>query len=200
MAAIGEIIRCVLSYSHPAGSIMQNVFTWEVQDEAVSDIQILDAIDVWIDDEWVVFWEAFANDDVLLFLNEVDVLNGDGTVLRNIGEELQAHYGVNASEVLPAANSGFIQAVTERAKSLGRKYVPGAPETAVLDGYFTAANLGYLVGMAAAWVTGIDVGTTGLLAPGVLSVVTELFLEFTGSTYATDVPAYQRRRKPNVGS
>jgi hypothetical protein len=38
------------------------------------------------------------------------------------------------------------------------------------------------------------------LLPGVVSRVTQLFYEFTGSGYTTDIPAYQRRRKVNVGS
>lgn len=200
MASQGEIIRAVLSYSHPAGSIMQNVFTWELQDEDTSDVDMLAGIDTWVDDEWVPAWEVAAADECVLFLLEVDVLNGDGTVKRNVGEEIHADPGLSDSEILPAANSGFFQMDSERAKSLGRKYTPGLGEGAVEDGVIVPAILAQIVLMFAAATLGVDVGITGVLVPGILSRVLESFLEFTGSGYSTDVPAYQRRRKPGVGS
>lgn len=200
MGTQGEIIRAVLSYSHPAGSICQNAFTWELQDEDSSDAEILSAIDDWVDLSWVPGWDLFADSDVILYLVEVDVLTGAGLVLRNIGEALHADAGTVAGDVMPAAVSGFLQADSERAKSYGRKYPPGVSESHATEGILSPAALGFLVTMLAATVLDIDVGIAGILAPGILSRVTSAFLEFTGGGYATDVPAYQRRRKPGVGS
>lgn len=200
MGTQGEIIRGVLSYTHPAGSICQNVFTWELQDEDASDPEILAALEDWVDVEWDPIWSQTADSDVLLYLLEVDVLNADGTVLRNIGEEVLADVGLIAGEVMPAAVSGFFQGGTERAKSYIRKYTPGISETLSDEGILTAPTLGNLLVLLIVTVTDIDVGIAGLLVPGVLSRVTETFLEATGGGYATDVPAYQRRRKPGVGS
>jgi hypothetical protein len=137
---------------------------------------------------------------MLAYLLEVDVLNTDGTVKRNIGEELQAINGAQVGEVMPAAVSGFFQMDTERAKSYGRKYPPGLSEDLVLEGTVNAAGLGKLVLLLLAVTTDIDIGIAGLLVPGVLSRVTSTFQEFTGHGYATDIPAYQRRRKLHVGS
>ena len=200
MAVQGDIFRGVLSFSHPEGSVMQLVFTWELQDSDESDAACLSAIDDWVDNDFVPAWETRAIDEVILYLMEVDVLNGDGTVDRNIGDELHADPGVLADEAMPSGVAGFIQFGTERAKSVGRKYVPGISEAGSLDGRFTAAVLGQLVAILMATLLDIPVPVAGVLVPGVLSRVTELFLEADGSGYATEVPAYQRRRKLHVGS
>jgi len=115
------------------------VFYWELQDSDESDTAVLDAIDDWIDNNWAPTWDNFSDSSCILFLNEVDVVNGDGTVARNIGEEIQSHPGAAAGEAASAAVSGFIQASTERAKSLGRKYIPGLSETFIADGVVTPA-------------------------------------------------------------
>lgn len=200
MGTQGEIIRGVLSYSHPAGSVAQNVFTWELQDEDSTDANILDAIDDWVVNDWGPDWVQTANNDVLLYLLEVDVLNNDGTVKRNIGEEIQAKVGSIAGDVTAAAVSGFIQMSTERAKSFARKYTPGLSETHITDGRLDASALAVLVLLLADTTMNIPVTTSGILKAGVLSRVTNLFLETDGGGYATTVPAYQRRRKPGVGS
>lgn len=179
---------------------MQNVFIWEVQEEAVSDAVVEDGIDTWVDDNWVAVWELLADNTVQLFLNEMDVLNLDGTVNRNLATELHVDNGSQESEAMPAADSYFIQAATDRAKSLGRKYVPGMAENQVADGKVSPGALATLVLLGVEYVLGIDVGATGLLAAGVLSRVTAQFQEFTSALLVTDIPAYQRRRKPFVGS
>jgi hypothetical protein len=200
MGTQGEIFRGVLSYTHPAGSINQNVFTWELQEEDTSDAEILASIETWVQDEWGDAWDGWADSGALLYLLEVDVLNNNGTVKRNIGEEIQATVGTVAGDVMPAAVSGFFQADTERPKSFGRKYVPCMAENHGEEGTVSSAGLGLLVLLLLATVADIPTGIEGVLAAGVLSRVTELFLEFTGGGYATDIPAYQRSRKPNVGS
>ncbi|GAH32611.1 unnamed protein product, partial [marine sediment metagenome] len=157
-------------------------------------------IDDWVDVEWDPIWSQTADSNVLLYLLEVDVLNADGTVLRNIGEEILADPGLLAGDVTPAATSGFFQMDTERAKSYGRKYTPGIAVSAVEEGILDATTLGHLLTLLIVATTDIDIGIAGILAAGVLSRVTSTFLEATGGGYATDVPAYQRRRKPAVGS
>jgi hypothetical protein len=200
MATQGEIVRAVLSYSHAAGSIAQNVFTWELQDEDSADAELLDGIDTWVNDEWGPRWDDIADSNAGLYLLEVDILNADGTVKRNIGEELQTETGGKVGDAMPAAVSGFFQMNTTRAKSYGRKYVPFMSEEENEEGFLSAFALGVLVLLLTATGSDIDVGIIGILAPGILSRVLEEFIPFTGGGYATDVPAYQRRRKPNVGS
>lgn len=200
MAVQGEIIRGVLSYSHPNGSIMQNVFTWELQDSDESDAAVISAIDDWVDTNWVPNWEAQADNTVILFLLELDVLNNDGTVLRNLGEELHGDPGLLADEALPSAVAGFLQFDTFRTKSLGRKYIPGFTESNSVDGAWSGAIIGVLANLLLQAVVDIPVPVAGTLVAGVLSRVTAQFIEATGSGLITDIPAYQRRRKEFVGS
>lgn len=200
MATQGEIIRAVLSYSHPAGSICQNVFTFELQDEDTSDAGVLTGLDDWVDNDWVPTWENVADAQVVLFLLEADVISTAGLVIRNIGQALHADPGTVVGDVMPAAVSGFFQADTLRPKSFGRKYVPGMTELGTDEGILSAGVLAFLLTLLVETTTDIPVGIAGLLVPGILSRVTSAFIEFTGGGLSTDVPAYQRRRKPGVGS
>lgn len=200
MADIGEIIRLTISYSMPVGGVAQTVHLYEVQDSAESDSAIVAALDAWIGTNWVALWENIADSHAVLYLAEYDVINTDGTVDRNLGEELHADAGTLVGDMMPPAVAGFIQANTERTKSLGRKYIPAISETRATEGTLDPTALGILVNMLTNYVITVDVGATGHLVAGVLSRVISQFLEFDGTGYATDVPAYQRRRKPGVGS
>ncbi len=200
MAAIGEIIRGTYSFSHPFGSVGQLVFTWELQDSAESDAAVILGLENWFDVNWDPAWDPRTADNVIFFLAEYDVLNGDGTVSRSLGEEIHADPGDLAAEPGPPGAAGFMQANSERTKSYGRKYVPGFTETDIADGRLNGVALGEMVALLAVYLLDVDSGLAGILAPGILSRVTQTFQEFTGTGYASDVMAYQRRRKPGVGS
>lgn len=200
MAEIGEIIRAVISYGLATGSTAQNVFYWEVQGDSDTDANLLQFLTDWAEDDWGVLWDNNAENSADMFLIEVDVLNGDGTVKRNIGENSISVVGLDTAGQTAAGVAGYIQATTERAKSLGKKYVPGYGEGSVTDGAFISSVLTNLAAMLVLWLLDIPMTGAAVLAPGVLSRVTDTFQEFTGGGYVTDVPAYQRRRKPGVGS
>jgi hypothetical protein len=176
------------------------VLTFELQDEDTSDATLLEDLNDWVDNTWAFLWDQLADADMLLYLLEVDVLTTGGLVERNIGEEIHADAGGVAGDVMPAAVSAFMQMDTERAKSFGRKYLPGISEALIQEGILMPAPLAVVLLLLIELTADIPIGIAGLLVPGVLSRVTTGFLEFTGSGYATDVPAYQRRRKPGVGS
>jgi hypothetical protein len=198
--AIGEIVRGVLSYSHPNGSVGQNVFYWENQDAAGDEDLALAEIADWAEDTWGAAWQQVADSNCVLYLLECDVLNADGTVDRNIGEEVLSTGGSITGDAMPAAVSAFIQASTERGNSKGRKYAPFIAEQEITEGDLIAHALGQMLLMGSAWLLDIPYDSSSTLVAGVLSRVLEQFLEFTGTVLLTDIPAYQRRRKENVGS
>lgn len=197
---IGDIVRCVLSYTVPNGSVAQNVFFWENSVATGPDATLLAAMSAWCNTTWGNDWDGFASDDVEMILVEVDLMNGDGTVARNIGSDVISHVGALTHDTLAPGIAAYMQAETERTKSLGKKYIPGLSEDVVTDGVLTAGGLASLALLFATYIDPITWATTAVLTPGVLSRVTLSFQEFIGSGYLTDVPAYQRRRKPNVGS
>lgn len=197
---IGDIVRVVISFSAPGASTAQNVFYFEVQDSSADGPTALSDVTTWFAANYLTEWKQLADTGVEAWLLEMDVLNGDGTVNFNVGDDDPAVTGLAVSEILPAAVSGYLQANTERVKSIGRKYVPFLSESNQVDGFLSSAATDVLADMLVDWVTTIIVDTTASLVPGVLSRVTQTFQEFLGSGFTTNVPAYQRRRKPNVGS
>lgn len=197
---IGDIVRAVLSFNIEGSSVAQNVFTFELQDSNVDDEQMLADLLSWFEDTWLTDWDGLAEVEAVCFLLEVDILNGDGTVAKNIGDEGLNWPGVQTTDILPAAVAGYLQADTERTGSLGRKFIPGISEGGIENGKFNSTLVAILAVLLVDLLESIVVDTTGMLVPGVLSRVTSSFQEFLGSGYTVNVPAYQRRRKPNVGS
>lgn len=197
---IGEIVRVVISYGAPGASIAQNVFYYENSVTSADEQTTLANVNSHFASNWLDRWSDNADASASAFLLEMDIVNGDGTVDRNIGDADPQISGGITGDILPAAVSGYMQANTERSNSLGRKFVPFLTETAQTDGFWESTVVTALADMLVDWLTPIVVDTTATLIPGVVSRVTQLFLEFLGSGYSTNVPAYQRRRKPTVGS
>ena len=200
MAEIGEIIRIAAFFTHPAGSVAQNVFIYEVQDSVVDDADLLSDYQAWFFTDWIDNWQDLANDQCVCDYLEFDVLNGDGTVKRNIGPHDFDSAGLLTGEPTSAGVAAYLQATSERTKSLGKKYIPSLDETMITDGQLNATAIAKMAVLLLEYMEVVPVGTSTMLVPGVLSRVTETFQEFTGSGYITDIPAYQRRRKPGVGS
>jgi hypothetical protein len=197
---VNEIVRGVLSYAGPAASIAQNVFFWEVQTANCTPSTLLSELGEWFEDNWLTEWAAMADSNANAFLLELDVLNGDGTVNRNIGSYDLDVDGLVAGDQMPAAVAGYMQADSERTGSRGRKFVPFISADNAADGAWGAGTLANLADLLAMLVESVTINLLSDLVPGILSRVDESFYEFIGSGYATNIPAYQRRRKPNVGS
>lgn len=197
---IGDIVRVVISFASPGASTAQNVFYFEVQDASADGPTALTDVNDWFVANYLAEWATISDASCEAFLLEMDVLNGDGTVAFNVGDEDPDVVGTGAADILPAAVSGYLQANSERVTSLGRKYVPFITESQQTDGFLSSFATDALADMIVDWVTPIVIDTVSTLVPGILSRVTQTFQEFLGSGFTTNVPAYQRRRKPNVGS
>jgi hypothetical protein len=199
MAIPGEIVRINVKYSMPGASEMLNVFFGEVAG-LIADTALADAIDDWVVGDWGAAWVDFASSDVDLISWEADIVFGNGHVDRNLGGQSVGIAGGDNGDVEPAAVAGYVLAYTDYPKSRGSKYVPGLPDSKVVDGHITA---GHLVNLAVLLLRLISFDGTALediLWSGLLSALNEEFRRFNGGGTLTDVPAYQRRRKPNVGS
>lgn len=197
---IGEHIRVTISYNIIEGSIAQNVFYFLVSGDDIADDDLVDDLQTALEGAFLLNWQNLASDQNDAFLMEVDVINLDGTIDRNVGSNGLVWPGDNVSQSLPAAVAGFIQVDSSGSKALGRKYVPGAGEDMTADGAFTSAAVVFLAAMLINYLAAIPVGVSTILLPGVISKATMIWNGFIGSGYTIDVPAYQRRRKPNVGS
>lgn len=196
----GAIIRVVVSYTAPAASIAQTVHMYRTEAGSSSEANLLTAIYDHFETDMLSTWDTLAPTTAEAFLIEVDEISLLGTVVRDIGEKTISVFGSSASEVNSAAVSAYMHSLTERTRSLMKKYWPFIAEALIDGGQFNAAAIAAMVLLFLDMIEEIDVTGGQRLVPGILSRVTNLFYEAVGGGYTTDVPAYQRRRKPNIGS
>lgn len=200
MASPGDIFRLTVNYSVPNASIPQNVFVWALEGSGVSDTEVKDALEAFFVDDVAPAWALLGSIACEMTHAVLDVLNNDGTINRALGSFVIGQAGVATGEVTSAAVSAFLMANTAVPKIKGKKYWPGLGEGKIDSGKMSTASvtaMGYLLIFYLATVT-VVTGTT--LAPGVLSRSLEYFVPFAASGLVNDIPAYQRRRKPGVGS
>lgn len=196
----GEVLRVVCRYSAPNSSEHLCVHIYEYNGAGDTDAATLIAVDNFFTAEWGPDWQASASDDYTFDEIDLDVLNVDGTVKRNVGQSAIGLAGLVAGDMSPPGSCILLTADTVKPKQRGRKYVPGLASTDLTDGLIEAARLATLVTLVLEYLDIITTGITGQLDPGVLSRTLLAFEPFLSSGALTDVPAYQRRRKPNVGS
>ena len=200
MADVGDIVRAVVTYQSPGASIQQNVFWWIIEEMGIGNPALLAEISDWVSVDWGLLWAEVASDQVNLVDVSVDLMNPDGTVKVNVGIDVINLPGDGASTVLPAATSGYLLAQTALPKSRGSKYIPGMDENSLDEGVFTLIAVVLLLSMAVIYVAPVTTTVGAVLRAGVLTRLTQEFNEFLLEASTTDVPAYQRRRKPGVGS
>jgi len=200
MADVGDIVRAALRYSSLAASDQLNVFWYEVQDEGIGNPAMLQEIADFFTDDWGPVWAELASDTSQIVDVSVDIMNPDGTVKVNVGIEPIGLFGDEMTGVTPAANSGYLLAQTALPKSRGSKYVPGISEGSITDGDFSSGALVLLLALTALYILPLPTAVGATLQTGILSRGAQLFVEFLVEGSTTDVVAYQRRRKPNVGS
>ena len=197
---VGGIIRSVISFAAPNASVAQLVFWHQLFTDVAAESDVLDDMSSSFQANFLTNWALMASDLAEAFLFEVDEMNVDGTVKNDLGADEISVFGDVAGELLPAGVAGYLQVDSEQNKAKGKKYVPFMTETQVDDGVWNATTLARLASAMVNYLNPVGITGGGNMLPGVLSRPLVQFYLFTGSGYTTDTPAYQRRRKPNVGS
>lgn len=201
MATNGELLRVVVEYLLPGASQALNIFNYLIDDGNPDDADVLADFLDWVENVWGVDWADLAQDVASIVGVTIDVVSAAGLVIRNIGGDSLAVPGGVGGEVGAAAISGYILAYTEFPKSRGSKYIPGLGEGNMTEGVLTTESLGDLVLLLDEYVATVVGVTAGArYTPGVVRRVQEEFAPFLIAGSVTNVPAYQRRRKPNSGS
>lgn len=195
-----EIVRVVVSYSAPNASIAQNVFLYQLTGaNAQEDALMTDVRDFFIA-ELLDHWASMAAETALAFLIEFDIITLFGLVDRNLGEFDLDVPGDMVSEPAAAAVSSYLQVTTERTRSVIKKYWPFISELTVAAGLLDANGIAAMALILLDMLDGIDITGGGHLEPGIRSTVDDTWYPIIQAGYVTDVVAYQRRRKPGVGS
>lgn len=196
---VSEIVRATVHYTRPFASASQNVFHWQLADTASSDEDVVDEIVDWVTNDWGADWQAMAATQATL--QEVDILivNVAGEVLRDLGTETIAINGTRIFTVLAAATSAYLQGNTNIPQVRGAKYIPGASENELNNGAWTNEMLATMALLLIEWLTDINIPAAGILISGVLSSRESAFVPFNNTGGVEQSPAYQRRRKQNVG-
>lgn len=101
---------------------------------------------------------------------------------------------------LPRGVAGLINAKSVDPDVSGKKYMPGTMESRLTDGLWIATYLTNLGVLAGDWSGDFSGFTTGAdWEPSIWSVLAKTLYHMTGTAIVPTIPAYQRRRKNNVG-
>ena len=199
--AADSILRVVASYLWTDGNINQNVFNaklsgagspWDEQD-------ILDDAEDWLDNMLAnlttIMCDEIDGNEVIVY--KYDAVGDDWD---EVGSNAWSFNPSQASEQLPRGVAGLVRLWTEDPDVQGKKYIPGITEASLEEGLWVSALITALLAFAADWYapfTGAASGAT--FTPGVWSVVGTLFQAAIDHVATSTIPAYQRRRKRNVG-
>lgn len=197
----GDILKIVASMLWTDGNVNQNVYNAEVSGGGgpYADSDIVDDAEAWLDNLYANV-TTYCSDEI--DGNEVLVYKYDavGDDWDEVGSQSWTWNPTAATEQLPRGVAALLRLWTDDPDVQGKKYIPGLTEGHLTDGLFVSGLIANLLAMAADWYLPFTGGTSGATwTPGVWSVVGKV-IEAAVDHFATStIPAYQRRRKRNVG-
>lgn len=197
----GDILRIVASMLWSDGNVNQNVFNaivtgggspWDDQD-------IVDDAEAWLDTMYLNLTDhtsdSLAGNEVIVY--KYDVAGGDWD---EVSSQAWTWSPAASSDELPRGVAALVRLWTEDPDVQGKKYMPGMLEANTTDGLFGAGLIIDLLLFASDWYAPFAGGTSGATwTPGIWSVVQEAFIAAVDHIATSSIPAYQRRRKRNVG-
>lgn len=198
----GTVLRIALSYLLPEDVIAQSIINLVLTGGGgpFDEDDVLDDVKDYIDDI-LTEWALLAADSVettLIQVYEYDTVDDDWD---EVGIRVPTIDGSLAQDMLPHGVAAFTQGRTLDPDVSGSKYWPGFTEVSQADGRWTGGVVLGIGDIAVAWVDAqVGAASGATLTPGVWSVVETNFHPFNGIVVVNALPAYQRRRKPGVGS
>lgn len=197
----GEILRIVASFLWTDGNINQNIFNAVATGGGApfDDQDVVDDMEDWLDDMYANLTIHLSDE---IDGNEVIVYKYDAVGL-DWDEVASQSWTFNPSaavDQMPRGVAGLVRLWTSDPDVQGKKYIPGLSEGGADDGLWTANVITALLAFAADWYLPFVGATSGAtFTPGVWSVVGTVFKAAVNHYATSTIPAYQRRRKRNVG-
>lgn len=195
------VLRLVASMLWTDGNVAQNVFNavvtgagspWDEED-------IIDDLEDWLDD---MYLNIAGNISENLDPNELVVYKYDSVDddWDEVGSQAWTYTFTQTSQELPRGVAALVRLWTTDPDVQGKKYIPGLTEIGSDSGLWVAQTITNLLAFAADWYTPFTGAASGAtFTPGIWSVKGKVFKAGVNHVATSTIPAYQRRRKRNVG-
>lgn len=189
-------MRCAVVWKMFGTDEQINVWHFSFLDAPGDDELLYDDLE-----QWLVYLYA----DVVGYM--VDDLDHDRVEVYNVGDNspepwlgaISGLNGTNASDMLPPGNAPLIYARTSVARVIGKKYLPGFHKGTVENGLFASSVVADLTDMVNKMKVAFVATNGTAFRYGVYrEAVNQFLLPF--DIRATNVPAYQRRRRQGRGA
>lgn len=197
----GDVLRVVASMLWTDGNVNQNVFNAKVSGGGGpwDDQDIVDDAEAWLDNLYanltVHCSDEIDGNEVLVY--KYDAVGDDWD---EVGSQSWVWDPNNVLDELPRGVAGLARLWTTDPDVQGKKYIPGLTEGGITEGLLSAGLVTDILAFAADWYLPFAGGTTGATwTPGIWSVVLKVLKEGVDHIATSTIPAYQRRRKRNVG-
>lgn len=201
----GDVLRVVVEIDAPDSVLMNNVYHFQLSDPSAdnpNDAQVLSAVsnkmaqlyNTW-DDEMSSEYNISTADVDRVEWNDVDDY---WEIVEHIGSFLLDIDGLGISDASPHGCAANLTFDTDDPKRRGRKFLPGISEDGVDDSTFISAVQTVLAAVVTALLTNQLVLGDAELVAGIPSNLGTWLPFVTGA--ANTISAYQRRRKPGVGT
>jgi len=196
----GESIKAVQELNLPDAVIALNVFYFKADFQSDQDDQtVVDVVEAWIER---IYGEVVDDLSDQITLGSVRVYTRDSVAQQwdLVGSASPSVSFTETTEMLPHGVSLMVRAYTTKPRTIGRKYIPGMCEIDNVDGAWTAGALTAGAAFGSQWHTDEVIDANNKLNPGVFSKALETVYELNGVEVVLADPAYQRRRRPGVGT
>jgi len=197
----GEILRVVASFLWSDGNVAQNVYNAVVTGGGSpwTDEDIVDDASEWMNAIYSNLTTALSDelDGNEIIVYKYDAFDDDWD---EVGSNSWAFDPTNTNDQMPRGVAALLRLWTTDPDVQGKKYIPGLTELGAIDGLFSSGTLTALLLAAADWYAPFTATTSGALwTPGIWSVAGTVFKAAVDHYGVSAIPAYQRRRKRNVG-
>lgn len=193
-------LKVVQEINMPGSVVAINVYYYLCQfSEAVTESALINALETAMEnlyDNFVTLWPAEVTLGDMYVYSYV-VLTDEWDL---VGTGNPSVTFTSAGEMLPHGVAALVRAYTDNPRTIARKYLPCFIEDTQADGDWGSGHLTTLATWANLWTTSIEIATGKDLRPGCFSTTGKVIRLFNAEEVVLAQPAYQRRRRPGVGS
>lgn len=199
--AVNDILKVVASLIWSDGEINQNVFACQVTGGGgpFDDLDVVDDMLDWVENMYANMVTRGSDE---LDGSQIQVYKYDavGDDFDEVGTNAWVFDPTSEAEQNPRGVAALITCQTTDPDVQGKKYLPGLTVDSLVDGLWSGVWLVQMLAFAADWVLPfVGAASSADFDPGIWSPTEKDIFLAVDSVSANGIPAYQRRRKNNVG-